>query len=160
MPSRLSDAFRACPVEPHHKQVDFSSVKELPDSYSWTELDEYPSSHCPSKETLPVVDLNDPNALKLIGHACKSWGVFQITNHGIPEELLHDVECAAKNLFSLPVPQKLKASRSPEGISGYGVARISAFFPKQMWSEGFTISGSPTEHARQLWPEDYSLFWY
>ncbi|XP_030464475.1 gibberellin 3-beta-dioxygenase 1-like [Syzygium oleosum] len=158
MPSRLSDAFRAYPVELHHKQVDFSSVKELPDSYAWTELDEHPSSHCPSKETLPVIDLNDPNALKLIGHACRSWGVYQVINHGIPEELLHDVECAAKNLFSLPVPQKLKASRSPEGISGYGVARISAFFSKQMWSEGFTIVGSPMEHARRLWPQDYNVF--
>ncbi|KAK4374750.1 hypothetical protein RND71_005427 [Anisodus tanguticus] len=56
------------------------------------------------------------------------------------------------------VEQKLKASRSPEGVTGYGVARISSFFSKLMWSEGFTIVGSPIEHARQPWPKDYKKF--
>ena len=34
-----------------------------------------------------------------------------------------------------------------------GSARISSFFPKLMWSEGFSIMGSPVEHASQLWPK-------
>ncbi|KAF5726903.1 hypothetical protein HS088_TW22G00588 [Tripterygium wilfordii] len=62
---------------------------------------------------------------------------------------------ASKSLFSLPHETKLKAARSPDGISGYGLARISSFFSKLMWSEGFTIVGSPLEHFQQLWPQDY-----
>lgn len=163
MPSILSDAFQAYPVEPHHpKHVDFKLVKELPESYAWTthQLEENPLSGNFHRESVPVINLDDTNAQKLIGHACRIWGVFQVTNHGIPQKLLDEVECAGRNLFSLPVQQKLKASRSPSGISGYGVARISSFFPKLMWSEGFTIVGSPMEHARQLWPQDPSTFWY
>ncbi|KAF5934753.1 hypothetical protein HYC85_025882 [Camellia sinensis] len=56
--------------------------------------------------------------------------------------------------------QKLRAMRSPDGLTGYGVARIAPFFPKLMWSEGFSAVGSPEEHARQLWPHDYTTFWY
>lgn len=164
MPSRsvlLSEAFKSHPVHLHHKHADFSSLQELPDSYAWNQPDDHPSDQSIfASKSIPVVDLNDPNALKLIGHACKTWGVFQVTNHGISTELLDDIESAGRSLFSLPLQQKLKAVRSPDGVSGYGVARISSFFPKLMWSEGFTIVGSPVDHFRQLWPQDYSKFWY
>ncbi|GFY97006.1 gibberellin 3-oxidase 1 [Actinidia rufa] len=85
-------------------------------------------------------------------------GCSKSLNHGINKTLLDAVESAGKSLFSLPVQQKLKAARSPDGVSGYGVARISSFFPKLMWSEGFTIFGSPLEQARLLWPQDYKKF--
>ncbi|KAF5935874.1 hypothetical protein HYC85_027003 [Camellia sinensis] len=77
--------------------------------------------------------------MELVGHACRTWGVFQVMNHGINTSVLNRVESAGKSLFSLPIQQKLKAARSPEGVSGYGVARISPFFPKLMWSEGDVI---------------------
>ncbi|KAF4372430.1 hypothetical protein F8388_027103 [Cannabis sativa] len=161
MPSRsLTDAFKSHPVHLHHKHLDFSSLDELPESYAWPEEQPAGGERWPEDISVPIVDLNDQNALKLIGHACKTWGAFQVTNHGIPSQLLHDIETAGRNLFSLPVSQKLKAARSPDGVSGYGLARISSFFPKLMWSEGFTIVGSPLEHFRQLWPQDYSKFWY
>lgn len=164
MPS-LSEAYRAHPVEVHHhKHPDFKSLRELPESYAWTHLDDHTNisnnnnpSNCGS---VPVIDLSDPNASKLIGYACKNWGAFQVVNHGVPISLLDDIQWAGQALFSLPCHQKLKAARSPDGVSGYGLARISSFFPKLMWSEGFTIVGSPLEHFRQLWPQDYAKYWY
>lgn len=138
---------------------DLSSVKELPDSYTWNQLDEdYPLI---TNESLPVIDLQDPNAINLVGHACRTWGAFQIINHGVPTSLFHDVEGISKNLFSLPAQQKQKVARSPDSLSGYGLARISPFFSKLMWYEGFTIAGgSLVEHFRQLWPRDYTTYWY
>ncbi|KAL3528813.1 hypothetical protein ACH5RR_008135 [Cinchona calisaya] len=161
MPSRISDSMRGHPVYFQHKQLDLNLVKELPDSHAWTTSlkDEYPcGGHLCNLETVPVVDLAAKNAQELLGHACKTWGVFQVKNHGISKNLLDKIESTGKRLFSLPMHQKLKASRSPDGVSGYGVPRISSFFPKLMWSEGFTIVGSPLEHARQLWPHDYNKF--
>ncbi|CAK9137913.1 unnamed protein product [Ilex paraguariensis] len=158
MPSRISDAVRDHSLLVDHKHLDLNLVNELPDSHAWTPLNDNPSGDSCTRESVPIIDLNDPNAQNLIGHACKTWGVFQVTKHGIPINLLNDIESAGMSLFSLPIQQKLKAARSPEGVSGYGVARISSFFPKRMWSEGFTIVGSPLEHARQLWPQDYTKF--
>lgn len=157
MPSRLSDAFRAHPQQ-QLKHPDFTSLHELPDSYAWNQRDD-PSPEAFAIESVPLVDLNDPNALQGIGHACKTWGLFQVTNHGISTNLLDMVEHTCRSLFSLPVHQKLKAARSPDGVSGYGFARISSFFSKLMWSEGFTIIGPPDEHFRQLWPQDFSYHW-
>lgn len=170
MPSRIPDAITtASPaVYSHHKQLDLNLVQELPDSHAWTtttttttsSLDSPPICD-PENNNVPMIDLDDKiNAPEVIGRACKTWGVFQVKNHGIPMNLLHHIESAGNNLFSLPMHQKLRAARSPDGVSGYGVARISSFFPKRMWSEGFTIVGSPLEHARQLWPQNYYNFWY
>uniref|UniRef100_A0A7C9A8B9 gibberellin 3beta-dioxygenase n=1 Tax=Opuntia streptacantha TaxID=393608 RepID=A0A7C9A8B9_OPUST len=150
MPSRLLDA--------SSHSLDFYSLKELPESYKWGPLDDPSGSTGPVPAPVPIIDLDEPNARELIGHACKSWGVFQVTNHGVPKRLLDDMEGNSKSLFELPTRQKLKAARLHDGVAGYGPARISAFFPKRMWSEGFTILGSPLEHARQLWPNDYRKF--
>ncbi|TKY54923.1 Gibberellin 3-beta-dioxygenase 1 [Spatholobus suberectus] len=35
--------------------------------------------------------------------------------------------------------------------------RISSYFSKLLWSEGFTIMGSPAEHATKLWPHQPEL---
>lgn len=161
MPS-LSEAFRAHPVYHHHKNPDFHSLQELPDSYAWISDD---NNHFASSgdnkgvNTPPVIDLEDVNAATLIGHACKTWGVFQVVNHGVNAGLLRDIEATGKSLFSLPTHRKLMAARSPDGVSGYGLARISSFFPKLMWSEGFTIFGSPLHHFTQLWPHDHAKYW-
>lgn len=145
--------------DPQQKYLDLHSVKELPDTHAWaSQLDDGCDGAAP--EGVPIIDLKQGGAKELIGHACKTWGVFQVINHDIPINLLDEIELAGKSLFSLPMHQKLRAARGPDGVSGYGVARISSFFPKLMWSEGFTIAGSPADHARLLWPHDHHKFWY
>ncbi|ESW22686.1 hypothetical protein PHAVU_005G173500 [Phaseolus vulgaris] len=160
MPS-LSEVYRAHPVHVQHKHPDLNSLQELPESYTWTQMEDQANNHpsnCGLNEGVPVIDLNDPNAPKLIGHACISWGVYQVVNHGIPFTLLDEIQCLGETLFSLPSHHKHRAARSPDGVDGYGLARISSFFPKLMWSEGFTIVGSPLERFRQLWPQDYNKY--
>ncbi|KAL8465756.1 hypothetical protein ACS0TY_035017 [Phlomoides rotata] len=161
MPSRsvLSDAFLGHPVNLQHKLLDLNSFKELPETHAWSSpLDGHPFSAATDDESIPIIDLNDQNATQLIGHACKTWGLFQVINHNISKNLLDEIELVGSELFSLPMHQKLRAARPANGVSGYGVARISSFFQKLMWSEGFTIAGSPVEHARKLWPQDYHKF--
>ncbi|CAI0474487.1 unnamed protein product [Linum tenue] len=157
MPSKLADAFRSHPVDIQPKNLH--DLKELPDSYQWSADQDRPEPEPAHHEPVPVIDLSDPNALEEIGHACTTWGVFQVVNHGVPAAVLDRMEDVAKSFFSLPAHQKLKAARSPDGISGYGLARISSFFPKLMWSEGFTMVGSPLEHFHTIWPHHYTRFW-
>jgi gibberellin 3-beta-dioxygenase len=78
----------------------------------------------------------------------------------VPLGLLQDIEFLTGSLFGLPVQRKLKSARSETGVSGYGVARIASFFNKQMWSEGFTITGSPLNDFRKLWPQHHLNYWY
>ncbi|KAL6334347.1 hypothetical protein AAG906_014748 [Vitis piasezkii] len=155
MPSELSDAFKSMPANLYKKQLDLNSIQELPDSHAWASLGEHPCVDPLIAESVPVIDLSDPNALTLVGDACKSWGVFQVVNHGIPISLLEAIEDASRDLFALPAEQKLKATRPPDGFSGFGQPRIAPFFAKQMWYEGFTVLGSPLELVSKLWPEEY-----
>nr|WRO64415.1 gibberellin 3-beta-dioxygenase 1 [Paeonia suffruticosa] len=158
MSSTLSDAYRDHPLHLNHIiPLDFTSVESVPHSHEWTQS----SNESPSDDehlSIPVVDLMDPNAEKLVRDACETWGVFQLTSHGVPSCLLEDVEFEALRFFCLSSQQKMKVLRSPDGATGYGLARISSFFNKFMWHEGFTIMGSPSDHAKELWPNDYQRF--
>ncbi|WOH10735.1 hypothetical protein DCAR_0730205 [Daucus carota subsp. sativus] len=140
--------------------LDLNSIKELPESHTWTSLqDDCTDCLSNESESLPIIDLNDPDVLALVRHACETWGVLQVKNHGVSLRLLEDMEAATTKLFSLPIEQKLKVSLSSSNdISGYRLPKISPFFPKLMWREGFTIFGSPVEHAVKLWPQDYKPF--
>ncbi|KAK0570434.1 hypothetical protein LWI29_001054 [Acer saccharum] len=140
----------------HIIPLDFKTVLKLPKSHSWSTTTT--STHVEVDEGVPVVDLADPEALTLIRGACEKWGMFQVTNHGVPIKLLKQIEFQSKKLFGLPTNQKLLAVRSPEECTGYGLPRISTFFSKLFWSEGFSIMGSPLHHARQLWPNHHFDF--
>ncbi|XWS17200.1 hypothetical protein CRYUN_Cryun33cG0048000 [Craigia yunnanensis] len=93
-----------------------------------------------TEEPLPVIDLAKPGVFNLVRHAYEKWGAFQVTNHGIPVSLLYETECQTRRLFSLPTERKQLVARPPEGLSGYGSARISPFFPKLMWSKTQRVS--------------------
>ncbi|CAF2141058.1 unnamed protein product [Brassica rapa] len=156
MHSTLSDVFISHPIHiPLSNLPDFTSLRHLPDSYTWTPKDDLLFSASSSDESLPFIDLSDPHVATRVGHACTTWGAFQITNHGVPSRLLDDIEFLTGSLFQLPVNRKLKAARREDGISGYGVARIASFFNKQMWSEGFTVIGSPLDDFHKLWPRQH-----
>ncbi|KAA3458120.1 gibberellin 3-beta-dioxygenase 1-like [Gossypium australe] len=152
----LAQVYREHPI--HLRDIiplDFNSIRSVPDSHVWPISDDVSSNH---QLMVPIIDLKDPNAVKLAGHACETWGAFQVINHGIHLNLLEEVESEARRLFSLPTQTKMKTLREPAGATGYGLARISPFFPNYMWHEGFTIMDSPTDHARALWPTDSARF--
>ncbi|XP_068649385.1 gibberellin 3-beta-dioxygenase 2-like [Aristolochia californica] len=163
--SSLTEAIMAHPGNLHQPRLDFETVHEVPDSHAWPQLQDYPCGgeddrSLNGQSPIPVIDLTQPDAATRMGQACEKWGAFQLTNHGIPMRLLDNVEFQARRLFALPAQQKLKAARPPDGLTGYGIARISTFFSKLLWSEGFTIAGSPAEHAHLLWtqPQECSQF--
>lgn len=159
MTSLFSQPFQNQPLRHHHaRHFEFESVRELPDSHVWPLLDDHPAADPSVTEPVPIIDLADPDAETRVSRACAEWGVFQVTGHGVPACLLERLESQARRLFSLPTHQKLRAARSPGGVTGYGLAPISSFFSKLMWSEGFTVAGSPLDHARELWPHDHSQF--
>ncbi|CAN0877664.1 Gibberellin 3-beta-dioxygenase 3 [Linum grandiflorum] len=130
--------------------LDFHSIRTLPETHVWP-----PASYNDQVFPIPIIDFSGPSESnqKLIVEACEKWGVFQLTNHGIPSELLMEVDAQMRRLFALPMSRKLEALQAPDGFTGYGMPRISQFFEKRMWTEGFTIKGSPADHAAQLWPD-------
>ncbi|OIV99942.1 hypothetical protein TanjilG_26280 [Lupinus angustifolius] len=144
--STLSPSFNNNPKVP----LDFNTLHTIPDSHEWNKSTVVDDPN--TIEPIPIIDLTDPNAASLIRHACEKWGVILIINHGVPMDIVKQLELQTYELFSLPSERKACALRSEGSLFGYGLHRVAPFFPKLLWSEGFTMLGSPMEHAQKLWP--------
>lgn len=57
--------------------------------------------------TIPVIDMKEVEgqSKKLIA-ACEEWGIFRVTNHGIPVPLLSEMKSVTRALLDLPVEIK------------------------------------------------------
>ncbi|KAK9068379.1 hypothetical protein SSX86_012492 [Deinandra increscens subsp. villosa] len=159
----LSEVYRDNPVSDHHiTPLDFDLIDgRVPESHLWPQFVE-PGNKTQTRNLqdspIPVIDLTSPDARNLIGQACETWGMFQVVNHGVPLELVNKVESESRRLFALPTHEKRTVLRSADAATGYGSARISSYFEKGMWHEGFTIMGSCVGDAKVLWPHDYQRF--
>lgn len=72
---------------------------------------------------IPNIDisngLDDPKVIELIQEACEKWGFFQITGHGIDQELRKNFFAIMTVFFELPKANKMLLSRSEENFWGY-----------------------------------------
>ncbi|KAG9440756.1 hypothetical protein H6P81_020921 [Aristolochia fimbriata] len=57
--------------------------------------------------------------VKEIEEASREWGFFQVINHGVPLQLLRNLETAAKEFFALPMEEKRKVRRDETNPLGY-----------------------------------------
>ncbi|GLU14184.1 hypothetical protein SLE2022_307680 [Rubroshorea leprosula] len=60
---------------------------------------------------LPVIDISQPlspSSLSSLSLACKEWGFFHITNHGVSKELYMKLYTLSNHLFSIPLESKMR----------------------------------------------------
>jgi len=73
-------------------------------------------------ESIPVIDINrlsDPETHAAIDLACRDWGFFQVTNHGVSAGLISDLQRAMQAFFALPKAQKDAVLRTRDNPWGY-----------------------------------------
>ncbi|MEP2618234.1 MAG: 2-oxoglutarate and iron-dependent oxygenase domain-containing protein [Marinomonas sp.] len=128
-------------------------------------------------ETLPIIDLSgyqeatqtQKQELTLkIGQACREFGFFYITGHGIDETLQNQLFHESTKLFNLPLESKLKVNKQlSKANRGYEPLRnqtLEAGAPPDL-KEGFYIGfdhedDHPLVKAKKFnfgknqWPED------
>ncbi|XP_020598035.1 gibberellin 2-beta-dioxygenase 2-like [Phalaenopsis equestris] len=75
---------------------------------------------------LPVIDLSGKRETvrKLMVNACEEFGFFKVINHGVPGEIIDNVEKESKEFFSLAASEKQKAG--PPNPLGYGSKKIGS----------------------------------
>lgn len=83
-----------------------------------------PSSTPVRSRKIPTIDLslNGPNLSRRVVKACEDYGFFKVVNHGVPEEVIMEMEEEGLEFFSKPAHEKQKAS--PASPSGYGCKNI------------------------------------
>lgn len=160
MPSSTSS-----PVENAAAYFDFRAAERVPESHAWKEKHDHPvvAEAAAGPDAVPVVDMRDvTGAAAAVARAAEEWGGFLLVGHGVSEELLARMEEQIARLFARPAPDKARAARRPGDANGYGVPPYSLFFPKLMWSEGYTFrAASVRSEFRRIWPDggdDYLRF--
>ncbi|OEL25481.1 Protein SRG1 [Dichanthelium oligosanthes] len=119
-----------------------------------------------SSSSVPVVDLArlldpalaDEEAARLRA-ACEDWGFFQVVNHGVPDQVIHDVKEDLKGFFRLPLQEKRALAQGPGGIEGYGQAFVVSQDQKLDWADMLFLSTQPPEYrSLNFWPSRPATF--
>ncbi|CAD6262587.1 unnamed protein product [Miscanthus lutarioriparius] len=83
----------------------------LPESYIRPEFDRPRLAEVTTDSDVPLIDLASPDKQRVIdqiGLACRTYGFFQVINHGIEEELLEKMMAVGLQFFRLPPAEKEK----------------------------------------------------
>lgn len=99
--------------------------------------------------------LDEPGTMAALDAACREWGFFQITEHGIDETLLAATRAQMKAFFALPVAEKRAIARSAENPWGFYDQELTK--NTRDWKEVFDVGPAETEGpmagASPQWPE-------
>ena len=83
------------------------------------DLDRAPIAPTRSLGGVPLIDLAAPDAAKAVGEACRDWGFFQVTGHGVPQSEIDSVLDLSQRYFALPAQTKRRHMRSIDNPWGY-----------------------------------------
>ncbi|XP_034698848.1 protein SRG1-like [Vitis riparia] len=99
----------------------------------------------------PVIDFNRlvsgdsmDSELDKLHYACKEWGFFQLTNHGVISTLVEKVKVEVQEFFNLPMEEKKKFWQQPEDLEGFGQAFVISEEQKLDWADMFYMITLPT----------------
>jgi isopenicillin N synthase-like dioxygenase len=112
-------------------------------------------------DRLPVIDMaplfgrTDPAARRAvageIARACEAHGFFYLVGHGIPLQVLRDLDAASRAFFALPEPEKLEIAMSRGGRAWRGYFPVGGELTsgRPDLKEGIYLgTGLPPDHPR------------
>lgn len=110
------------------------------------------------KLEVPIIDFSNPDEEILqskITEASKEWGMFQIVNHEIPNDVINKLQSVGREFFELPQEEK-EVIAKPVGsnsIEGYGTNLQKEVNGKKGWVDHlFHIIWPPSSVNYRVWP--------
>ena len=87
----------------------------------------------------PIIDLSRPESevIAQIAQACSTWGFFQVINHGVPLDLVHEFKSESQKFFELPRNVKLALKRDAKNARGYFDDELTK--QRRDWKEAIDI---------------------
>ncbi|KAK8445714.1 hypothetical protein SEVIR_9G373100v4 [Setaria viridis] len=115
---------------------------------------------------LPVVDmakLLDPelsaSETAKLGSACRDWGFFQLTHHGVDEAAMQQMKDSAAQFFGLPLESKNSVAVRDGGFQGFGHHVNASSGDKIDWAENMFLFTEPVQDRdMDLWPANPPTF--
>ncbi len=109
--------------------------------------------------SVPVVDiaeLDGEPALIAIDRACREWGFFQVTGHGIDDAIIDDLFAAAKAFFGRPIGEKRRILRSAGNPWGFYDEELTK--NTRDWKQVFDYGPGDGDTLVPRWPDDMPGF--
>jgi isopenicillin N synthase-like dioxygenase len=120
-------------------------------------------------EQVPIIDVAEVfqdsssnaalRAIDQIAEACKTWGFFQVVNHGISTAQVEEVWDQTHALFALPVEEKLEIVRSKDNPWGFYNNELTKNQRDKKEVFDFTREDfDPIYHRTNRWPRRHPQF--
>ncbi|KAF8026615.1 hypothetical protein BT93_F3184 [Corymbia citriodora subsp. variegata] len=135
-----------------------ADLKALPAQFVRPSHERPENSRAIEGVTVPVISLSQPHdvLVREIHEACRDWGFFLVTNHGIPGELIGRVQDAGREFFRLPLEEKEKYANDPSrgSFEGYGTKMTKNHDEKVEWVDYFFhLMHPPSKVRHDTWPQ-------
>ena len=115
-------------------------------------------------EQVPIIDIGDlirdaestaaAGAIDQMAEACRTWGFFQVVNHGIPTAQIAEVWRQTHEFFDLPIEEKLKIVRNKENPWGFYNNELTKNQRDKKEVFDFTRDGvDPIYGMQNRWPQ-------
>jgi len=104
-------------------------------------------------DTVPVIDIEElegSKSLSAIDRACRDWGFFQVTGHGIEPQLLADVFEVSRQFFAQPAEEKRHILRDADNPWGYYDKELTK--NRQDWKEIYDFGPADGRSLKPRWP--------
>lgn len=109
---------------------------------------------------IPVIDLSQNDVTRrsqAIADASREWGIFQVINHGIPAEVVEELQRVGKEFFELPLEEKEAYAVVPGSgsLEGYGTKLQKEVEGKKAWVDYLFHNVLPEEKINyKYWPKN------
>ena len=103
--------------------------------------------------TIPVINIEQidhPATLQLLDTACRDWGFFQVTNHGIDANLIAAIFDQMRAFFAQPSVIKREISRTSSNTWGFFDQELTK--NKRDWKEIFDFGPADDYALKPQWP--------
>nr|XP_043633228.1 flavanone 3-dioxygenase 2-like [Erigeron canadensis] len=138
--------------------VRSSSIQTLPKNYIFPVESRPGEVAIPFCDALPMIDLlacDWDNAVQQVLEACQEFGIFQLINHGVDEDLVNDTMKVVKEFFNMPGKDKEEYySEDPNKkcrlfTGGYDYKNENI----HLWRDTLRHPCVPLDDCLPLWPK-------
>lgn len=108
---------------------------------------------------IPVIRadrLGTPEGLAALDDACRHWGFFQVTGHGIDPAVFEELLFEARRFFALPSAAKRALSRTADNPWGYFDRELTK--NTRDWKQIYDVGPGNGRSERPQWPPQRAAF--
>ncbi|KAK6141629.1 hypothetical protein DH2020_024632 [Rehmannia glutinosa] len=130
------------------------NVQTVPESHTFSIEDRPGKKQIPLCRTIPIIDLANSERMEIVQEIIKAsqeYGFFQVTNHGVPEDVINGAVKVLEDLFTMPVDEISEEANS----NGWVYMGSTSFATKgaHLWRDNLKHPCHPLEQSMQNWPQ-------